>query len=953
MIRRIFRWPKLWVLVAILFLTSVYLYVFPAPNLAYIVIVLLHAALGVVAAVFLVPKVLAVVRAKSFSRDLGWLVLAVAAILGVVLLFIGTIRPHWSWMYAHVVLSFAAVGMLLAKWIGAKRSWSVSRGVSLATTALCLVLAAGLAYGGWNLRQGMWSRAHKFSNPASPPASMNEEGDGPNGPFFPSSAQTAHKGRIPGNYFMESDACQRCHKDIYKQWFSSVHHFSSFNNQWYRKSIEYMQDVIGVKPSKWCAGCHDPALLYSGMFDTPIKQIVDRPEARAGLGCMMCHSIEQVKSTMGQGDFLLEYPQLHQMAASKNRFVRWVHDYVTELNPEPHRRVFLKPFMRTDTAEFCSTCHKVHLDVPVNHYRWIRGFNEYDNWQASGVSGQGARSFYYPPKPSQCADCHMPAMKSNDAGAIHGEIHSHAFPGANTAVPVANEDSDQLELTKKFLKDSVTVDIFAIAPAPTKSSQVGPQMPSSDLATNFAVGEEAEVNTPKADAEALAISGPLNRISPTVRRGDTVVVEVVVRTRKVGHFFPGGTVDAYDTWLELKATDDKDRVLFWSGKVEDNGKGPVEKGAHFYRSLQVDAHGNPINKRNAWSSRAVVYTRLIPPGAADTVHYRLKVPADAGNEIKLEARLCYRKFAWWNTQFSFAGVSSEGGSTATTPDYDDRRVSFSGDTSRVSGKLKKIPDLPVVTVSSSQASLRVLPANASPSAPVVELKSDDWTRWNDYGIGLFLQGNLKGARQAFEQITKIDAANPDGWVNLGRVAVQEGDMEGGRRVLERALQLSPKLARANYFFARVLRAEGKYEEAANHLQTVLAQYPRDRVALNDLGRIFFLERKYSEAVATSQRVLGIDPEDLQAHYNLMLSYQGSGESEKAKHEQQLYLRFKADESAQALTGAYRQAHPEDNNERQSIHEHESVPLEPTRMAPARREISRRNGRNRAVSQNGE
>jgi len=26
-------------------------------------------------------------------------------------------------------------------------------------------------------------------------------------------------------------------------------------------------------------GCHDPALLYSGLFDTPIKQIVDRPEA--------------------------------------------------------------------------------------------------------------------------------------------------------------------------------------------------------------------------------------------------------------------------------------------------------------------------------------------------------------------------------------------------------------------------------------------------------------------------------------------------------------------------------------------------------------------------------------------------------------------------------------------------------------------------------------------------
>ena len=66
-----------------------------------------------------------------------------------------------------------------------------------------------------------------------------------------------------------------------------------------------------------------------------------------------------------------------------------MHDFSIKLNPEPHRRVFLKPFMRTQTPEFCSSCHKVHLDVPVNNYRWFRGFNEYDNWQASGVSGIG------------------------------------------------------------------------------------------------------------------------------------------------------------------------------------------------------------------------------------------------------------------------------------------------------------------------------------------------------------------------------------------------------------------------------------------------------------------------------------------------------------------------------------------------------------------------------------
>jgi len=175
-----------------------------------------------------------------------------------------------------------------------------------------------------------------------PTETMDGEGDGPNGKFFPSSAQTRDGKNIPAKYFMQSQACERCHSDIYKQWNSSAHHFSSFNNQWYRKSIEYMQDVAGVKSSKWCAGCHDPALLFSGMFDTPIRQIENTPAAQAGLSCMMCHSIVEVKSTMGQGDFVLEYPKLHELAASENPVMRALHDFMVKVNPEPHRRTFLK-----------------------------------------------------------------------------------------------------------------------------------------------------------------------------------------------------------------------------------------------------------------------------------------------------------------------------------------------------------------------------------------------------------------------------------------------------------------------------------------------------------------------------------------------------------------------------------------------------------------------------------
>ena len=97
-------------------------------------------------------------------------------------------------------------------------------------------------------------------------------------------------------------------------------------------------------------------------------------------------------------------------------------------------------------------------------------------------------------------------------------------------------------------------------------------------------------------------------------------------------------------------------TILHSGAVADDGKGPVEPGAHFYRSLQLDEHGNPINKRNAWTTRSVAYVRLIPPGAADTVHYRLQIPEDAGEHDHLRAKVNYRKFAWWNTQWAYAGV---------------------------------------------------------------------------------------------------------------------------------------------------------------------------------------------------------------------------------------------------------------------------------------------------------
>jgi tetratricopeptide (TPR) repeat protein len=917
-------------------LNSAYLALRHDPTPFYFANVVAHLVLGLALAASVGPRVRRMLRELPPVEKAAALALFGASGLGLLLMITGTTRPYRPLLWAHIALAAAGGLLLLARAAAGALAWiprpAWGRGLALLALAGASLTPAFRYYADFVAPNGP-----PIVNPKLPPLSMDGEGAGPKSPFFPSAADTNTGKTIPANFFMTSETCARCHKDIYDQWNASAHHFSSFNNQWYRKSIEYMQDVVGTRPSRWCAGCHDHAVFFNGRFDRPIKEQIDTPEAQNGLGCTSCHSIVHVRSTMGQGDFEIEYPPLHDLAVSDNPILAAAHDYLLKLDPAPHRRVFLKDFHREQTADFCSSCHKVHLDVPVNDYRWFRGFNDYDNWQASGMSGQGARSFYYPPRPQRCADCHMPLVAAKDPVARDGMVRSHRFPAANTALPFVNGDHEQLRVTQEFLKGNVvSVDIFGLVPGedqgppPLAASAAAGGEPR--LASTFAVGEEGgNLGAPASVLRAAApLQAPLGKLDAVLRRGESARVEVVVRTRNIGHFFPGGTVDAFDVWVELEAVDSNGRTIFHSGLVLDGGKGPVEPGAHFYRSLMLDEHGNPINKRNAWATRSVAYVRLIPPGAADTIHYRLRIPQDCGGRVTLRARVNYRKFAWWNTQWAFAGVRDpEHRDFALGKGYDDGRWVFSGDTSKVSGRVKAIPDLPITVVAEAEVELEILPKGAPAPDARPWLDRSVRERWNDYGIGLLLQGDLRGAEAAFLNVTQSEPEYADGWVNVARVRLQEGEMAEAESYLRKALEVDPKLAKTHFFLGSALKAQGRYDEALAHTRLAQARYPRDRVVTNQAGRLLFLKRQHQAAAAELSKVLAVDPEDLQAHYNLMLAYQGAGNAEMAKKHQALYERFKADEAAQFITGPYRQLHPHDNNERQAVHEHRSAEPEPT------------------------
>ena len=866
-------------LLTLLLANSAYLAALPAANLFYIANIPLHLVLGLIVCATLIWQ---------SRRTPKILPLAAAALIGLYLIPAGATTDHYKILWAHIALAVAGLALLKPRWT--------------LTFATLTFIAAAVRFG---------LPKDRIVNPTIVPTAMTEEGDGPKSPFWPSSSRTSVGGVMPADFFMESQQCGECHKDIYQQWKSSMHHFASFNNQFYKATILHMQELSGTQSSKWCAGCHDHAVFFNGRFEIPISQQVDTPEAQNGLGCVSCHSITHVGSTMGNGDFEIMYPPLHRLASSKSSFIQASEKFITYLNPEPHRRTFMKAFMREQAAEFCSACHKVHLDQPVNHYRWLRGFNDYDNWQSSGVSGQGARSFYYPPKSSDCADCHMAQVPSHDPGNRNGMIHSHRFAAANTAIPTVNHDDAQEQATEAFLKSGfITVDLFAASPvegAAKGQVEMKRRGDAPTLASTFAVGEEADETGPVTLREVGKIAAPLNSSSLALARGSAVRIDAVVRTRKIGHFFPAGTVDAFDVWLEFSARDAKGRVLASSGSVAGNGRGPVDKSAHFYRSYLLDGEGNAIDKRNAWQARSVLYVRLIPPGAADTVHYLVNIPKDAEGPITFEAKLNYRKFTDAYTRFTF-GAAKPGLSDIS---YDSRE--YEADPA-------KLPVLPIVTLASSSASV---PLGEPKWNPVI--RAQDSERWNDWGIGLLLQGDLKGAEYAFHRVTEADPAYPDGYVNIARALIQEGETEAARPFLEKALQLSPKLARAEFFLATIQKTAGDYDGALKSLAEARRQFPRDRVVVDQVGRILFLQRRYTEAVAAFKDTLTIDPEDLQAHYNLMLCYRGLGQNENAAREEKLFRRFKADESSQSLTEKPRFEHPEENNERQPIHDHDALP----------------------------
>src|SRR5258708_36737830 len=142
-------------LLVFLAVSAAYLYSFPQPNVFYAGVVLLHALAGLVATVWLALLLTRLLRNGTIVSRLGWGLVAGGAILGLVLIRIGTAGSEWNWLYLHIALSLAGVGLLLSDWAG-RRGWLTTGSDAAVRALIFLAVLAGLGFAARYVRESRW-----------------------------------------------------------------------------------------------------------------------------------------------------------------------------------------------------------------------------------------------------------------------------------------------------------------------------------------------------------------------------------------------------------------------------------------------------------------------------------------------------------------------------------------------------------------------------------------------------------------------------------------------------------------------------------------------------------------------------------------------------------------------------------------------------------------------------
>jgi nitrate/TMAO reductase-like tetraheme cytochrome c subunit len=385
--------------------------------------------------------------------------------------------------------------------------------------------------------------------------------------------------------------CGECHKQIYEEWASSQHAYSSISPMFHafeQKFQELTQGTVGT----FCVRCHQQVATQLGESrQTPLWEMSQI--AREGVSCITCHRVkEQYGKVNGErrvepGKIFDpvygtgEKSVLKDVLANKDTYS--VKTSESGRGNSIHNGMMTNP--QLGKSEFCVSCHQVAVNLGIKlEIVW-------DQYRDSPARKAGV----------SCQDCHMGKVpgkaegydtapsaivggKEINPGRKHanhrfmGPGYSIAHPGVFPHNPKAQAFSmqDWLQFdwragwgTKDF-EDRVARGKLKVKFPKKWADAIDREDARIIIDENLAKLDDRDRYRRQIMENGTKVDGPFVEGTPSV--GKDLVFSYKIKNLNSGHNLPSGSLGAQpQLWVNVALVDPDGRNVWESGYVDSNG----------------------------------------------------------------------------------------------------------------------------------------------------------------------------------------------------------------------------------------------------------------------------------------------------------------------------------------------------------------------------------------------
>ena len=193
------------------------------------------------------------------------------------------------------------------------------------------------------------------------------------------------------------------------------------------------------------------------------------------------------------------------------------------------------------TAEFCAACHKAAIPRTLDDYKWLRAISLYDEWQAASFTKQSPLPFYRKDSVSTCQTCHMVREPLPRTPSIPAPRTASSFRIAGSvATPSCRSTTS--------------------TPSRPKNSWPSSRMAPTAKVFSTSTSSPWKKKSAAATAEDQVLVAPLGLTSFSLAPGETLVADVVIQNKGIGHSFIPEQRDFYEAWVDFTVKDGSGKV---------------------------------------------------------------------------------------------------------------------------------------------------------------------------------------------------------------------------------------------------------------------------------------------------------------------------------------------------------------------------------------------------------